>query len=189
MAVRSVAGTVFVVFSATVVVVACANSVSSPEPDATKPTPVDASREAAKDEPPPQFTSGDADVPTKGDCERDVAVGALTISMSTCFVNQHVENRTTKLKFPCGGGAATADFDGHHFTGTVTADDELSLTNVEPFVFYDCDWISTEKIEGNLSKGTLTYSYSEKPKTTCPEPPCTADGNLDVTAGEIVVVR
>ena len=134
-------------------------------------------------------TDAKAPPPTGIDCERDLAMGKLTISNETCFVNQHVENKTTKLEFLCAGGKAQADFGGHLFTGTVTADEEISLQNVEPFVFNGCDWISTEKIEGDLSKGTLRYTYSEKPKTTCPDNPCTASGDLEVEAGEVVVVR
>jgi hypothetical protein len=170
--------------------VAVACSAGSARPDFEGSDAADASADGPR-EASSTIVSGDAKAPppTGIDCERELAMGKLTISNAACFVNQHVENKTTKLEFLCAGGKAQADFDGHLFTGTVTADEEISLVNVEPFVFNNCDWISTEKIEGDLSKGTLRYTYSEKPKTTCPDNPCTASGDLEVEAGEVVVVR
>jgi hypothetical protein len=121
-------------------------------------------------------------------CERSLSVGALSISQSTCFINQHVENLTTTLLFPCAGGHATATFSGHAFTGTV-AGDAILLQDVEPFPFNGCEWQSTEVIQGDLASGSLTYTYSEHPVVSCPETPCTASGALAVSAGDVTVVK
>jgi hypothetical protein len=121
-------------------------------------------------------------------CARDLQVGKLTISQSACFVNQHVENQTTTLTFPCVGGAAEAKFGGHLFKGTVQGD-VVALKDFEPFVFNSCQWESTEKIEGNLGTGSVKYSYTERPLQSCTDTPCTASGNLAVTAGAVVVIK
>ena len=121
-------------------------------------------------------------------CERDITLGKVSISNQACFVNEHVSNKKTKLAFACAGGAASATFDGHVFVGTITGD-VIALADVETFTFNSCQWQSTEKIDGDLAKGTLTYSYAEKPVVTCPDTPCTAGGSVSVSAGEIVVVK
>lgn len=168
---------------------ACAAGTSAPDTTGTSTSSADAAADGAVEAQGP-LLGGDAQAPKTGtDCERDLAVGKLTISNAACFVNQHVENKSTKLTFLCAGGKARADFDGHVFVGTVTNGNVIALEDVEPFVFNNCDWISTEEISGDLSTGKLTYTYSEKPKTSCPDSPCTASGLLDVEAGEIVVVR
>ena len=121
-------------------------------------------------------------------CERDLSVGALSISEQTCWVNQHVEDQATKLQFPCAGGAAVAKFGSHEFTGTVYGD-QISISDFEPFEFKGCDWESTEIISGDFGTGALTYRYSERPLVSCPEPPCTANGKLKVSAGEVTVIK
>lgn len=175
-------------FGLATIVVACANA-SKPDTgvELTEPT-----EDAAAD--PGAFGStsdagSDASTPEGTDCKRDLTIGALSVSNAQCTINEHVSNRKTTLLFPCAGGAATADFDGHSFTGTVSKDGKLVLTDEEAFTFRDCEWIGTERIEGDLSSGELTYTYSEKPKTTCPDLPCTASGSLSVAAGDVVVVR
>lgn len=121
-------------------------------------------------------------------CERELVMGKLSISSSACFVNEHVANQTTKLQFPCAGGAATALFQGRTFKGTVNGN-TISLSNVEVFVFNSCNWQSTEVINGDLATKTISYSYTEKPVTTCPDKPCTASGTVTVNAGAVVVVN
>ena len=121
-------------------------------------------------------------------CERELVMGKLSISNAACFVNEHVSNQTTKLQFPCAGGAATAVFQGRTFKGTVSGN-TISLSNVEVFVFNSCNWQSTEIIKGDLATKTMSYSYTEKPVTTCPDNPCTAGGTVTVNAGEVVVVN
>ncbi len=135
----------------------------------------------------PRFAMDAAPVPEPS-CERELKVGKLTLSDGACFVNQHVENQTATLHFPCAGGAVTTKFGPHLFTGMVTGN-HLSIRNVEPFVFNACDWISTETIEGDLATAAVTYTYSESPKVSCRDRPCTAEGKLAVTAGEVVVVK
>ena len=121
-------------------------------------------------------------------CERDLDVGALTISNSACFVNQHVENQQTKLFFPCNGGTASAVFGGHTLSGTVSGN-LVSLKDVEPFTYDSCQWQSTETIQGDLSSGTLRYDYTEKPLASCTDQPCIAGGDLAVSAGSVTVVK
>jgi hypothetical protein len=140
--------------------------------------------------PPPAPLGGDAGQDAGGSaCERDVSMGAISISNPSCFVNEHVSNKTAKLSFACGGGSdATIVFDGHTFTGTVNGD-TIDLSDVEKFIYNSCQWESTERIQGDLSTKTLTYSYSEKPVVSCPDTPCTASGTITVSAGEVVVVH
>ena len=121
-------------------------------------------------------------------CERDIDVGALTLSMSTCFVNEHVANRSGKLVFPCKGGDASISFSGKVFEGSVDGD-ELDLELVEPFLFNGCQWESTETIKGDLSTSDLAYPYTERKLANCTDTPCTADGSLKVESGEVVVVK
>lgn len=121
-------------------------------------------------------------------CERDLDVGALSISNSACYVNQHVENQKTKLFFPCAGGAANAMFGGHTFSGTVSGN-LVSLKDVEPFIFNACQWQSTETIQGDLSSASLRYDYTEKPLADCTDTPCIASGDLAVSAGSVNVVK
>ncbi|CAN5844772.1 hypothetical protein BH11MYX4_BH11MYX4_09550 [soil metagenome] len=121
-------------------------------------------------------------------CEREIKLGKVSISNQACFVNEHVSNKKTKLEFACAGGTASATFDGHTFKCTITGD-VIALTDVEKFTFNNCQWESTEKIDGDLAKGTLTYSYAEKPVVSCPDMPCTAGGTVSVSAGAVVVVR
>jgi hypothetical protein len=128
------------------------------------------------------------DAGTSTECERSLAVGTLTISMSNCWVNQHVENQKATLRFPCAGGSARATFAGHPFTGTVSGD-TVTLQDVEPFLFNACQWQSTETIGGNLASGTMSYGYTEKPLAACTDLPCTASGTLQVTAGAVTVVK
>jgi hypothetical protein len=103
-------------------------------------------------------------------------------------VNEHVSNKTASLSFACAGGTATATFAGHTFTGTANGD-VIALEDVEKFLFHDCQWESTETIQGDLSTGKLAYSYSEKPVVSCPDNPCTASGEVAVSAGAVVVVN
>jgi hypothetical protein len=155
---------------------------SSPSPDAAAARDGSTKTDAAM----PSFVP-DAGLEGKT-CERAIDVGALTLSMSACFVNEHVANRSGKLVFPCKGGDASIDFSGKVFEGTVDGD-ELELTLVEPFVFNSCQWESTETIKGDLSTSTLAYTYTERKLANCTDTPCTADGTLKVESGEVVVVK
>lgn len=173
-----------------VISVACAAS-NSPFPGtggAGGAGSVDAGSDAAATDGPPDPVFVDASGNGgPSNCTRTLTVGALSISNPACFVNEHVSNQKTDLLFPCAGGAATAMFGTHMFTGTVSGD-VIMLSDVEPFVFNNCDWQSTETIQGDLSKGTLTYTYSEKPVVSCPDLPCTASGDLAVSAGDVMMV-
>jgi hypothetical protein len=181
-------------------VIACSSTTNSrgyDEPDAAPPAGLDAGAGRADAGGGADSESGTGNGPvfggteagvTTGQCERTLAVGALSISNAACFVNQHVENVTTKLEFPCAGGVAKATFGGHTFTGTVSGD-TIELQDVEPFLFNGCDWQSTETIQGDLANGTVTYSYTEKPVVSCPDTPCTASGSLQVTAGAVTPVK
>jgi hypothetical protein len=181
----------FFFVSCAAVVAACSSS-SRSSFDGDSPAEKDAGAEAgpaASDASGPIFAdAGSKDAASGSSCEREIAMGKLTISNPSCFVNEHVSNKTTKLAFACAGGAASATFAGHTFTGTVQGD-VIALTNVEKFLFNNCQWESTEKIDGDLSKGSLFYSYTEKPVVSCPDTPCTASGTVAVSAGAVVVVN
>lgn len=153
-------------------------------------TPEGGSTEGGSSSPGPIIPDGGKapDGSTNQQCERELVMGKLSISNAACFVNEHVSNQTTKLEFPCAGGAATAVFQGRTFKGTVNGN-VISLSNVEVFVFNACDWQSTEVIKGDLATKTISYTYTEKPVTTCPDMPCTAGGTVTVNAGAVVVVN
>lgn len=121
-------------------------------------------------------------------CERQIDVGALSLSGAACFVNEHVSHRSGTLRFPCDDGAATIEFAGKKFSGTVKGD-QVDLVLVEPFIFNSCQWQSTETISGDLATQTLNYDYAEKPLAACTDTPCTAGGALDVTSGAVTVVK
>lgn len=119
------------------------------------------------------------------DCERDLEVGLLSVSNAACYVNTQVESKTSKLEFPCAGGAATVTFGTQTFTGKVNGD-LVHLKNVETFNYGGCPWESTQTIDGDVTTGSLDYSYTEKPLTTCPDQyPCTANGSLAAEGGPV----
>ncbi len=166
---------------------AAGRGVGSSAADAAAPTAADAGASSRpKDADAAAAFDPDADAPQG--CERDLEVGALTLSSNTCFVNEHVQNQSGKLRFPCKGGDASVEFAGKTFEGTVKGD-VISLRLVEPFMFNGCQWQSTETIKGDLSTNTLVYTYVEKKLANCTDTPCTADGDLAVSSGAVVVVK
>lgn len=80
-----------------------------------------------------------------------------------CVIDERVTRAPGLLAFPCEGGAATADFGGSHFSGTVL-NGEVDVTLRTQFHFTDgCDWESEQRIQGNLSAPSLAFTYREAP--------------------------
>ena len=101
--------------------------------------------------------------PVDGTCERRIHVDPISLSGAGCFIDQQVEGRDGVLRFACGGGAATAIFDGASFAGSLDGDTvEVALSSS-----YDhtdgCTWVTSQRIRGSLSSGELEYRYSEAP--------------------------
>jgi hypothetical protein len=58
----------------------------------------------------------------------------------------------------------------------------------EGFVQFDCDWNQLERLQGDVTTGSLTYIYSEAvdPASGCFDPACGAKGIVMVSAGAVV---
>lgn len=162
--------------------------------EATFDPPADAGVEGGADETPRAdaggaegggFTPADAGTPVSGECFRELSTGRLVLSDARCFTNQYIENTKAKVYFPCTGGDAEVSFGPQKFVGTVRGD-VLDAENEEDFVYDGCRWRSTQRIKGDLSKGTLQYTYNEVALQTCAgQFPCTASGNLQASAGAV----
>lgn len=147
------------------------------------------SKDEEKDGGSDTFGESDGGYAADAECERELDVGSLELSDDRCTVNEHVEYEKATLRYACNGGKATATFGEIDFEGSISADGFITLKAVAPFVFNGCNWVSTEIIQGDLESGTLDYQYTEKPKTSCPDTACNGSGELEVSAGEVTVVK
>lgn len=81
-----------------------------------------------------------------------------------CFLDERVTGAPGVLRYPCGGGPATASFRNGTFQGRVEADGAVSLSLATSFHYSDrCDWTSAQTITGSLSTRRLTFQYTEAP--------------------------
>lgn len=81
-----------------------------------------------------------------------------------CFLDERVTGAPGVLRYPCGGGAATAAFRNGTFAGRVEANGAVSLTLATRFHYGDgCDWSSAQTVTGNLSDRRLVFQYTEAP--------------------------
>ncbi len=103
-----------------------------------------------------------------------------------CFIDERVTGAPGVLRYPCGGGPATAAFRNGTFAGTVSADGAVTLSLTTRFHYGDgCDWASTQSIAGSLGGGRLTYRYGEAPvaaRRGCASA-CRATGEVEVEVG------
>lgn len=81
-----------------------------------------------------------------------------------CTIDERVSAQSTRVMFPCGGGAAHASFADASFGGAVSPDGTLELSLRTTFHFTDgCDWETKQEIRGSLPGGALAYTYIEHP--------------------------
>lgn len=106
-----------------------------------------------------------------------------TDGASGCFIDERVTGAPGELRYPCGGGPATATFRNGRFAGRVEADGTVSLALATSFPFSDgCRWRSAQAIDGRLASGRLAFRYTEAPapgQRGCASP-CRATGEVEV---------
>ena len=99
-----------------------------------------------------------------GDCQPALLVTGSTPSSPSCIDFPVIAGSSGTIQYPCGGGLVTADLGGIHFTGSVS-NNFVSLDAVviqtPPQTPDGCTWQLSHHIDGALSSGTVTYSYSE----------------------------
>ena len=109
--------------------------------------------------PPPVVMPG----PAPGAVCNALLVVRRTQGAAGCVIDERVTRAPGVLQFPCEGGAATANFNGSVFTGSVV-NGVVNLALSTRFHFSDgCDWESAQRIQGSLGAPALTYSYIEAP--------------------------
>jgi hypothetical protein len=117
----------------------------------------------------------DAQHETGIDCVATLTVGTVMSTPASCWIDEKVSQRSAVLRFPCGGGSASADF-AVTFTGSVVAG-QVDIAATTTFPWGDgCTWESQQRIVGPLWAGELTYTYSEHPisGSGCEPAVCTA---------------
>lgn len=120
-------------------------------------SPLGATRSRASTRP----ARGSAPGPGERVCTARLAV-RQTEGAAGCFIDERVTGAPGELRYPCGGGAATAVFRNGTFAGTVGADGAVTLTLRTRFHYGDgCDWQSAQSIAGTLA--ALTFRYDESP--------------------------
>ncbi len=133
-------------------------------------------------------TVNDCD-PGAGPCTPTLNVTGSTPSSPNCidFPVEAGSMGSFTYQCPGTGGTVTASLGGISFTGTVT-DNGVSLdgfaTIFPPQTPDGCTWQDHHHIEGTITSGMLTYSYSEMviakpPGTTCWSP-CTETGTVQI---------
>lgn len=109
--------------------------------------------------PPPVVMPG----PAPGAVCNALLVVRRTHGAAGCVIDERVTRAPGVLQFPCEGGAASANFNGSVFTGSVV-NGVVNLALSTRFHFSDgCDWESAQRIQGSLNAAALTYSYVEAP--------------------------
>jgi hypothetical protein len=119
-----------------------------------------------------------------GDCKPSLYVAGSMSSSPSCIDFPIEAMATGSIEYPCGGGAVTAELGGILFNGSVT-NDYVSLDGTQligPMESPDhCSWQMGHLIQGSLSSGALTYSYSETllSGVNCWSP-CTETGSVQI---------
>ena len=119
-----------------------------------------------------------------GGCSPTLLVTGSVPSDPGC-INLPVEAGSTgMINYPCEGGAVSAVLGGIPFTGTVTADGEVSLYGNEVVPGPGgCQWRDDHYITGNITTGVLDYFYDEVLLTNPPDNcwlPCTEVGTVEI---------
>jgi hypothetical protein len=118
-------------------------------------------------------------------CTKDVRMGHITLSMASCYVDVVMhEGDQGFLNFACNGDPsiwANAKFPKGTFEGS-TSGTVVDLCTGTTFPWSDgCTWASAQRITGDVTSGTLSFTYTEQPisGSGC-EPPCSASGPVYV---------
>ncbi len=120
-------------------------------------------------------------------CSVNVHVVNIAPSSVTCFVDTviHTGDNGT-VSYACNGSSsnwAVADFGPNtEFVGAVHDGTVVDLCTGTTFQFSDgCTWASAQRITGDVSSGTLSFTYEEQPiaGSNCLSP-CSASGTLAV---------
>jgi hypothetical protein len=175
--------------------VACANAGGlPPEPAATGKDAATPSEETGST--PPPADAADASAPSTGRCTRDLKLGSRTMSKDSAgaplvcgIIAATVGGRIAKLSYDCAGDEnAVAVIGSLSFTGSVHGNViDLSAPG-EGFVQFDCEWNQRERLQGDVTTGSLSYTYSETvaPDSGCFDPACAAKGTVTVSASAVV---
>ena len=119
-----------------------------------------------------------------GDCQPTLLVTGSVASDPGCIDFPVMAGSTGVIEYPCGGGPVTATLGGIQFTGDVT-NGFVSLDGVviikPPETPDGCVWQTSHHIEGEVSTGEMSYSYSEMVLSgdNCWSP-CTETGTVSV---------
>jgi hypothetical protein len=104
------------------------------------------------------------------------------------IVQATVGGRIAKLSYDCAGDEhAAAVIGSQSFKGSVHGNViDLSAFG-EGFVQWDCEWNQLERLQGDVTTGSLTYTYSEAvdPDSGCFDPACAAKGTVTVGASAV----
>lgn len=100
---------------------------------------------------------------SSGTCSATLSVYDVNVG-SGCVIDERVTGGPGYLTYPCGGGPASASFNGSVFSGTVSGNGDVLLEISTGFPFSDgCYWQTKQFIRGNLGSGVLGYEYREEP--------------------------
>ena len=125
----------------------------------------------------------DADCET-GSCRPTLVVTGSTPSSPNCVDFPVERSSRGAIAYPCGGGPVSANLGSVTFMGSV-ANGDVFLTGTRIIGIDEspdgCVWQTDHLIQGNVSSGTLTYSYSEHflSGIDCWSP-CTEVGTIEI---------
>ena len=116
-------------------------------------------------------------------CPTRAKASTVITSAADCWVDEKISGKRGVLKYTCGkDGPASISFGGKVFSGRARKgwmDIHLRTT----FNWQDgCKWETIQRIQGKLSGGTLSYSYTERPlkgQRGCFNP-CSASASIKV---------
>jgi hypothetical protein len=99
-----------------------------------------------------------------GDCAPTLLVTGSVPSDPGCVDFPVQAGSTGTIQYPCSGGTVAARLGTVAFTGSVQGG-EVSLSGTEVITADrspdGCVWRTNHQIQGNVSSGTLSYSYAE----------------------------
>lgn len=77
---------------------------------------------------------------------------------SSCTFDEKIRSNSATLKFPCDGGAASATFGNHTFSG-IASKTSVSISRANTFDFKGCQFRTVQAITG--TPPSLRWSYTE----------------------------
>jgi len=119
-----------------------------------------------------------------GNCMPTLVVTGSTPSLASCVDFPVEKSSRGAIQYPCGGGQVSANLGSVTFTGSVS-NGEVFLTGSRIIGIDEspdgCVWRTDHLIQGNVSSGALSYSYSENfvSGVNCWFP-CTEVGTIEI---------